>query len=234
MIHVKDWIEAGITKVNHLMDARGNFLSFHDFKQKFSNVTRTDFLTYEGIIRSIKRYQTSLNYEEDSPDVIDDENKVWTSIKKGNKEVKSIMLGQKTTPAAVGKWNSIYTRLKWKDIFLKPLKTTIDTKLRWFQFRLIHRILPTQKFLHMCKLTDTALCNFCNSEAQTIQHLFWNCHVVQKFWNDLESLLQNKCLHTIRINLSEQLILFGCAENVVTDKALDFIIIFAKFFVYKC
>lgn len=37
-----------------------------------------------------------------------------------------------------------------------------------------------------------------------------------------------------RFHFNEQLILFGISEGMVTDKGMDFIILFAKFYIYKC
>ena len=57
---------------------------------------------------------------------------------------------------------------------------------------------------------------------------------MQGFWNDLLAELKSKCLHCERMVFKEELIVFGVATNVITDKALDLIILLAKFFIYKC
>ena len=46
--------------------------------------------------------------------------------------------------------------------------------------------------------------------------------------------MKEKCTHCVRLNLSKELILFGKIENVYTDKAIDSILLYAKYFVYKC
>ena len=65
-------------------------------------------------------------------------------------------------------------------------------------------------------------------------HLFWDCNFVQSFWNDLVKKLQEKCTHCDRLNLCQELILFGITELIYTDKAIDSILLYAKYFVYKC
>ena len=57
---------------------------------------------------------------------------------------------------------------------------------------------------------------------------------VQKFWKDLLKLLQDKCVHCARLLFTEQLILFGSSDNIFTDNPIDFMILFAKFYIYKC
>jgi hypothetical protein len=50
----------------------------------------------------------------------------------------------------------------------------------------------------------------------------------------LRIFLKNKCDHCIRLKLSDILVLFGIDNNVRTDQGFDFILLRAKFFVYKC
>ena len=110
----------------------------------------------------------------------------------------------------------------------------MDTKLKWFQVRLIHRILPTNKFLFICKIKDSPSCTFCRLEDESVIHLFWDCPMIQNFWRGLESLLQQKCSNCDRLCLTAQFTIFGTEENTITDKIFDFIILLARFFIYKC
>ena len=132
------------------------------------------------------------------------------------------------------KWNQSFNNLKWKSIFKNAIKHSLDTQLQWFQLRLIHRILPTKKYLALCKLTDSSLCSFCNDSTESLRHLFWHCIHIKKFWEDLQNILHEKCIHSIRFRFKEELILFGYADNIYTDRPMNLIILFAKFYIYKC
>ena len=112
--------------------------------------------------------------------------------------------------------------------------TTIDTQLRWFQSRLLHRILPTAKYLSMCNIIQSSQCRFCNSEVETLTHLFWECTTAHIFWRDLLQLIKSKCFNCTNLTFNEKLILFGTAPNIITDNPMDFIILFGKFYLYKC
>jgi hypothetical protein len=146
------------------------------------------------------------------------------------KEVKKLSI---SNPTVVSKWNNVFENLNWTDIFLLCFKPQ-EVKLRWFQARILHRILPTRKYLHMCKIVEDPLCNLCNEDIQTIEHLMWTCSKVKLFWSSLEKLLQNNCPHCSRLQLSEELVLFGCKTNVITDCVFDYILLQAKFFIYQC
>ena len=38
----------------------------------------------------------------------------------------------------------------------------------------------------------------------------------------------------MRLTLDTNLVLFGTSDNITTDRAFDFILLFAKFYIYKC
>ena len=232
VIHDKEWESLGILKVKHIINDEGKPLSFNDFKNRY-NTVNTNARFYTGISNAINKYLE--NVKNDNYNVkfvlISD---VWACIESGNKSVKEMFQNDHDLPTASIKWNAEFRNLNWKAIFIHSMKTSTDPQLKWFQARIIHRILPTKKYLHLCKLTHSPLCVFCNNNVETLNHLFWDCNFVQSFWKDLVKKLQEKCTHCDRLNLCQELILFGTTELIYTDKAIDSILLYAKYFVYKC
>ena len=231
-IYIKEWETLGILKIKDVLNAENQCMDYVCFKEKYI-APNTNFIVYFGIISAIKifmnnvkrnpcKYQTILSRE------------MYDCIRKGNKFVKDKLLEDNVSPTSTAKWNMQFNGLNWKTIFTNCFKVSSDSQLQWFQSRLIHRILPTNKYLFTCNLKDSSTCYFCMNERETLNHLFWNCVHVKKFWNDLLKMLQDKCMHCARLTLNEQLILFGYSDNIITDKPINFIILFAKFYIYKC
>ena len=77
-----------------------------------------------------------------------------------------------------------------KDIFIMPYKTTLDSKLRWFQYKITHNILPTNSWLLKVKIVNDDHCNLCNQSEETIHHLFNECNVTNSFWNEMQALFK--------------------------------------------
>ena len=72
--------------------------------------------------------------------------------------------------------------LQWKQIYILPRITTTDSKLRCFQYKLLHNTLYlNQKLFLFCK-HNTSLCSFCNLEDETIIHLFAHCSKTKQLW----------------------------------------------------
>lgn len=233
-VYVKEWVDQNIVKISQLMNEHGQFLSYCDFKRKFPTILRTNFLLYEGIVSALRRYRDKFEYMSEVDSVFEMENKVWLCIEAGNKAVKNMLTETGTLPTAVERWNSTFEELDWKKIFMKNFSSTRDTQLRWFQSRLLHRILPTKCYLHKLEIEDSPLCIYCHQEEETINHLFWHCDVVQTFWGQLWSLLLFHCTHCDRFTLTEKLVIFGWTETTKTDVVIDFILLIAKFFIWKC
>ena len=83
-------------------------------------------------------------------------------------------------------------------------------------------------------LTNTTLCIFCNNDRDSIHHFFWNCFHIQHFWNSLEKIFNEKCENAFNIRISQNVVLFGFDKNLKTDSVFNFIILYAKMYIYKC
>ena len=100
--------------------------------------------------------------------------------------------------------------------------------------RLLYRILPTNRLLHIKKIKDNAICNLCHTNEQDLMHLFWDCTVVQQFWNYVTNNFLVKLPHTQTFQLSKELIIFGTKKHMVTDKPMDLFILNSKYYIYSC
>ena len=85
-----------------------------------------------------------------------------------------------------------------KDYYGIPFKTTIYTKLRSFQFKVIHNILYTNEKLYKIGYSDTPICTFCKKETETLLHLFVDCEIIMPLWKQIiDELLQPYGIDTL-------------------------------------
>ena len=233
VVYVKEWCNAGVIFVKQLTKDDGTYLSYNEFKVVYPALQRTNFLMFEGIVNAIKRFQKRLNVNL-ADQVKNFDNKTWWCIRKGNKTIQKVMLQSDITPTAVIKWNHLFDNLQWNEIFKSCATFTTDVQLKWFQTRILHRIIPTESYLYKCKLVNSPLCTFCNIETQTIEHLFWRCEISRRFWNELFICIKEKCPHCLNLQLNETLVILGTDLKQIIDKVIVFIITCAKFYLYKC
>ena len=134
----------------------------------------------------------------------------------------------------------IKSKLKWIDIFpflnddkFKDIHKSIyhitDPKFKWFQFRINHFILTTNKLAYKMKLIDSPLCTFCKSETESLIHLLWSCNVVQDFIKNINDFLRQ---FTIIITIDKFSFLLGPYNGI--DPVNEIILLSLKHFIYKC
>ena len=117
--------------------------------------------------------------------------------------------------------------------FHLPFKVAIDSRSRAVRFRVLHRYLATNMFLHKIGLVTSPLCSFCKQENWWIsEHLFINCVFSSTFWQSLISFCNGI---EIRLNeLSDVDKIFGICENSTDFLMLNHLIILAKQHIHSC
>ena len=68
------------------------------------------------------------------------------------------------------------------NIFLRPRITTLLTKVREFQYKLLHGAIYTKEKLLKFGFVENNQCSFCKQMVETYKHLFWDCVHVKPLW----------------------------------------------------
>ena len=122
-----------------------------------------------------------------------------------------------------------YKRHKFYLVSKNFIWFTKDTNFIWFHYRLLHRILPTQKYLYYMKLTNSPLCNFCNEEEDTFLHAFFECEHVNDFWNNVKDWVNQNTNNDIHLSKSD--IIFGKLGS--HHNALNIILLICKTYIFR-
>ena len=229
------WEGFNVKYLYHLLDfSRKDFLSFAQIRQ---NIKTNNFIRYYGLISNIPK--DVKRYLRDNVSFSTAENFVPQDI-----FLQRLLLNQKIKFI----YNDFYkyivnlpTRnfLKWEEkiwcdtqdwsrYFFILRRCCRDIYLVNFQYKFLHRIVPTNDFLYKIHFKDTKICSFCNTEEETVEHLFFYCSVTLQFLHILFSYL-NKYFHNIQ--LSKVHFLLGYVDQSLFCNLL---IIIAKNYIYKC
>ena len=228
----KTWYDRGIRCIYDLLDDSHHVLNHQNFLQRFD--IRVNFLTYHGIIMAVESYIKSLNITPSgiSYPYITPQTLLLISSVKGCKDFYSILIADKEEPPnCQTKWENIIdsTSVNWKTVHQMPFKTCVDAKLKCFQHRFINRILATKSFLHKINITDSPLCEMCNQEVETIEHVFLYCTKTESFWTKFVDLIHRKTNN--RIYLDNKIKIFGVT---LKERMFNMLLIMAKKFIYSC
>ena len=188
LLRQREWIDKNACCIADLCKEDGYFLTYVEFMNKYD--IRTNFLSYAVVIKKVKDFVKSFNIElqnnvkSNSPIALS----ILHSVKKGTRPIYDIFVEEGTTPKCCQKWNDkLNTEINWYKTF-KMMQSIPEIKLKWFQVRVIHRILPTNVVLSCMGVKSDNRCSFCLQEKDSIEHMLWRCAHVNAFWTQLQQL----------------------------------------------
>ena len=122
--------------------------------------------------------------------------------------------------------------VEFENFFQIIPKSIMSPKHRDFQFRLIHRVLVTNKSLKLWKIKESDRCTFCGLECETIKHILWDCMYVNRLWETLFNWITDKTNTTITFTVKDILLGITFEEMI----AFNCIFIITKQYIYatKC
>ena len=91
--------------------------------------------------------------------------------------------------------------IAWEVAYKMAFKCTKISKLGVFNFKFLHRRLATNTFLNKMGLVDDEICIFCQSERESLFHLFWECAKTKIFWKSIFSWLKSCKIISKEVNL---------------------------------
>ena len=94
----------------------------------------------------------------------------------------------------------------WDQIYILPLKVSVYSYMRCFQYKIINYILFLNKKLYIFGISETPLCSFCHAKEEATFHIFFNCCKTQSLWEELRKYFHDDFSLPI---LSPQTALFG-------------------------
>ena len=149
---------------------------------------------------------------------------------------KFVLTKQINPIKAVTKWELIFDKeFETNKLFTQPFRLTHDTKLRTFQYKYIMQIIPNNSYLLQCGLTHSNLCDFCSMSVDSNMHMFWECPIIQQFWNSVKVYIEQTANLPSISNFDYEHISF-CNVSVghsKTSHIVNFIILLEKRYIFR-
>ena len=99
-----------------------------------------------------------------------------------------------------------------------------------FLHKIIHNILPARRSLFRAKLSDSDSCRACQTEAETLSHMLFQCNMISAFWIAFQQRLCERTLRTFQLN--ERNVLHGWHNG--TQSILKYVTLVAKYLIFCC
>lgn len=235
-----DMYALGINKVIDLFDLdTGRFYTFDEFKTMFP-FSKTNFIDYYRIIKAIPAEWKNILLRNE-PSLQSQSRTQWLD-KFLKPKVKPARMAyfklQENLPNKIESllliWNTdLKIKMQTENLeshFKRIDRITLQTKLRFFQYRLLNKALPTNVLISKWVPENDGKCYFCKSKPETIIHLFIDCIYVQKLWKALCKWL--KYFHDVKVVLTSSNKMF-CDVSTRSSRLINHLILLTKFYIYK-
>ena len=123
--------------------------------------------------------------------------------------------------------------IDWADIHGNNFNCTIETQIRAFYFKIFHRAICTNQFLHKIGRIDSPLCYFCQKFTESYIHMFCDCEKILPMWNNLNTFIDKKCGENLQLSNFQKM--FGI--DILSSEhsmGINFLILYLKFYIYRC
>ena len=228
-VFYKKWYKHGIFRINDIVDENGILLLDSQLEEKYG--FKMNFLEYYSLrhaipfewLTKIKNCQ-SLSIE--------------LTLKLGIKPLTKwcckdfywylLPTDLMDDIAALKKWQTLLSNneLDWSSILKLPFQNSMETRIQSFQYSIINRFVPHNKYLQLIGIKESNICVNCNN-IDSVLHRFVQCQNVRELWKDFIDWWN--VMNDTSIVLNDIDIIFG-----VTGKcyALNNCILLAKYHIH--
>ena len=124
--------------------------------------------------------------------------------------------------------------IKWGATYQLAHKITKSTKLREFQFKLLHRRMPTNAFLTKIRIKENSNCSFCKKEPEKVIHLFWSCPKTALFWESIITRLK-LCQIFPDSYSADMIVSLGLrSDSSKLQRQINFCFLIARHYIWLC
>ena len=125
---------------------------------------------------------------------------------------------------------SVICDFDWNTVFEYKFTQINDNKVKQFNFKLLHRILPSKDNLCKWRIAKDNLCDICDT-PETTSHFLLACKEVSMFWKIVSSIIMHIFKQDIIIN--EIVLPLGHELGNRKMNLVNLILIFAQCIIYR-
>jgi len=244
-IFLSEWFKKGILSINDLLNESGNFLTFREFWDKYS--CESNFLQYHQVVSAIPERLRSLAKCSDiiNKSFFTGNNNIFslnesTQInlhKAKSKDFYNLLNVKIHTEDQTGpkRWSEKLSlkRDVWTKIFKSLKNICKETKLKEFQFKLIHRTIVTKKELFRFGIKADDECLYCG-DKDSIEHSFIECMFTKLFTQKVLSWFNQ--VNACQISPTTGETLFGItasSHDIAIIRKFNYTTLFMRHYIYS-
>ena len=116
-------------------------------------------------------------------------------------------------------WEIKFGNINWPEIY-QNIYQKMSVYHHNLCYKIITRVIVTNKMLHVMGIRNSPMCVRCKICVDTVEHKFWLCHVVNKFWKDIANYINSFNIITHRITFTPRKVILGVVDNIVLNRII--------------
>ena len=225
--------------IHDICKENGSFLSKLEIENKYR--IYISHLAYNSLISAIpKKWKAALRRQRIPENAINSSESITLRINKTDRPLNAVTnhdfylihaQHNMVTLKCKVRWGSIFdiSESEWTKFFTIS-KVDRDVRMQSFQYKIIHRILPCNKYLSKWHDSITSECFYCKAEDD-IPHFIYYCPHTRPFWHKIDTWLKAIGIQQSAVSCKEAV--FGLIENKPHITALNFTILQAKWYIFR-
>ena len=237
----RDIINLGFVKIGDLISEKNSFSyginSLVNPEQRFFLMSIINSIPAEW--RSVEKASTDHDVSvidpfPNTPTIMMEGDNLVPILDASCKHIYQLFLQKKQIPpTAKQKLTDKYpnTAINWQRVYSLAFQTTLESKIREFQYKILNCIVFTNEKLSRIGLVESPSCTFCQEVAESVEHLLFSCKISSDFWKHVLSWLRDN--HVLVGTIDESDLILGKFDIVNDFILINHILLLGKFYIYS-
>lgn len=239
MFYDKELFTAGLWYISDLYNTSGDIIDFDVWKLRGVPVSK--YVIWRGIVSKIKSLQPSRTNS-----ISNLKHSKIMHIYNCDIELETassrdlyVIIAElkKEKPTSFTKYATYINQLteqETKSMFLISRICTRNIELQEFQYKVLHRYLPTNVLLYKMNKCDAKTCTFCNLYEESIIHLLYECLCVKDLWFHVQKVLSQCYGRSILLTCMDVIFGYNLGSLGKKSNMINNVILHTKLYIWKC
>ncbi len=239
LVYDDELFRAGLWRVSDLFESNGNIIPFSTWESR--GVSKYKCMLWRGLLSKVKTFKIDMSNAETvdckkiimlpTEEIIDMQS--ICSKELYNKIIKLRIV----RPTAITSYLKTFPCLDDREIenmYIVPRVCTKDNILKEFQYKILHRYLPTNDLLFKMDKISTRKCTFCNLYDESIIHVFHECLCVRNLWFCVQLALEKMNCNVRKLNCKDVILGYQLTNHRMLNICVNNVILHVKAYIWKC
>ena len=231
---------AGLWRFCDLFEQNGKTVPFNVWKSR--GVSKSKFIIWRALITIVRGFKVAMHNESfvqnSNKSILLPTNDIIDVQSMSSKEVyRNIVKLKMEQPTALSTYFEYFPGLNAKDVenmYVLPRVCTKDVVYKEFQYKILHKYLPTNVLLYKMKKVDSKKCTFCSIYNENIIHLFYDCFCVKQLWFQVQRVLGKILKYDVTFTSKDVILGYELKKVSPSNTRINNVILHVKVYLWKC